>query len=69
MLLDRFLEQGYPRLSKAERQAFEDLLDQQDPELASWLWGGMPPPPQWADLIRWIRAVSGVDLAGQDVER
>ncbi|MGA8259381.1 MAG: succinate dehydrogenase assembly factor 2 [Arenicellales bacterium] len=62
-LLGRFLEQGYPQLSADQREAFEELLDQQDPDLAAWLWGGEPPPSKWADLIYRIRADSGVHPA------
>ena len=39
LLLRRFLEQGYDRLSHEEKWMFEHLLDQNDPDLLAWLMG------------------------------
>lgn len=36
LMLLRFLEQGYPRLTPEERAAFDALLDEEDPTLQRW---------------------------------
>jgi succinate dehydrogenase flavin-adding protein (antitoxin of CptAB toxin-antitoxin module) len=56
MVLLGFLERHYLRLNSVERQAFDALLDEQDPDLANWLWGGGEPPEKWGVLIDRIRA-------------
>lgn len=56
MVLLRFLDDAYPALTDTQQQAFESLLDQQDPELAGWIWGGVPAPTQWRTVIRKIQA-------------
>ena len=44
LLLRRFLEQGYDRLSHEDKRMFEYLLDQNDPDLLAWLMGNSDPP-------------------------
>lgn len=56
MVLLRFLERDYAGLSAADRDALEALLDEQDPDLAGWIWGGGVPPDKWRSLIERIRA-------------
>jgi antitoxin CptB len=56
MVLLGFLEREYPNLNDAEREAFEALLEEQDPDLASWIWGGGRPPEKWNVLIDRIQA-------------
>ena len=59
VVLQRFLDEVFPKLSEAERDTFESLLEQQDPDLAAWIWGGVPPPAQWAGVIGRIRTLIG----------
>ena len=46
LLLRRFLEQGYERLSHEDKRMFECLLDQNDPDLLAWLMGNSDPPQE-----------------------
>ncbi len=46
LLLRRFLEQGYDRLSHEDKWMFEYLLDQNDPDLLGWLMGNSDPPQE-----------------------
>ena len=46
LLLRRFLEQGYERLSHEDKWMFEYLLDQNDPDLLAWLMGNSDPPQE-----------------------
>ena len=57
LLLRRFLEQGYDRLSHEDKRMFEYLLDQNDPDLLAWLMGNSDPPQgnTWR-LVAEIRA-------------
>jgi antitoxin CptB len=43
LLLRRFLEHGYDRLSHEDKRMFEYLLDQNDPDLLAWLMGNSDP--------------------------
>jgi antitoxin CptB len=43
LLLRRFLEQRYDRLSHEDKRMFEYLLDQNDPDLLAWLMGNSDP--------------------------
>jgi antitoxin CptB len=43
LLLWRFLEHGYDRLSHEDKRMFEYLLDQNDPDLLAWLMGNSDP--------------------------
>ncbi len=44
VLLTRYLERDYPGASSHERSLFAELLELQDPELASYLLVGEPAP-------------------------
>ena len=43
VLLERWLERGWPAADGQVRLAFEWLLEQPDPDLADWLIGGARP--------------------------
>ena len=43
VLLERWLERGWPAADARARLAFEWLLEQPDPDLADWLIGGARP--------------------------
>ena len=51
VLLTRFLAQGYNELSESERAQFESLLELQDPELAAYCLGQIPPPEAFKSII------------------
>ncbi|MGE0113626.1 MAG: succinate dehydrogenase assembly factor 2 [Steroidobacteraceae bacterium] len=53
VLLTRYFEQDYPRASTRQQQAFEALLDMQDPVILSYLIGAQIPDRQdIADVIQ-----------------
>ena len=55
-LLQRYLEQRYPRATDAERRAFERLLGVQDTELQGYLLNhAEPADPEMEDVIRILR--------------
>jgi len=43
LLLEGWLERGWPVADATRRQAFEQLLAEADPQLAAWLIGGRRP--------------------------
>ena len=43
LLLEAWLDRGWPLADEARRLAFDRLLDQADPQLAAWLIGGERP--------------------------
>ena len=44
LMLARWLERRWPVADDARRRDFAWLLEQPDPDLASWLLGGVRPP-------------------------
>ena len=55
-LLQRYLEQRYPRAIDDERRAFERLLGVQDTELQGYLLNhAEPADPEMEDVIRILR--------------
>ncbi len=44
LLLGDWLERRWPLADAARRHSFQWLLEQPDPEIASWLIGGLRPP-------------------------
>lgn len=55
-LLTRYLEQVYPQASSAERSAFAQLLDLQDPDIFGYLVGrNNPPQGPLSDVITQLR--------------
>lgn len=52
VVLQRYLENGYPAASVAEQHAFEALLELQDPQLFAYLLGSeAPSDPQLAHVV------------------
>ena len=58
LLLLRFLERGYPRLSARDQALFGALLDEADPDLYAWITGQAEPAnPDYLSLIGKISAI------------
>ncbi len=56
LILSNFFQQQYPYLTKSQLKTFDQLLDQQDPQLTSWIFGEEIPPKQdFAELIQLIK--------------
>ena len=43
LILERFLDTHYPSLSDCEKQLFDRLLDETDPDLMNWIMGRTTP--------------------------
>lgn len=55
-LLGWYLDESYPRADADTRAAFASLLDQQDPEIWSWLNGSArAADPGWQRIVDAIR--------------
>jgi len=52
LLLERFLEVGYPKLSEREKAVFTSLLDYQDQDIHEWVMGQAEPADE--DMRRMI---------------
>ena len=62
LLLLRFLERGYPRLSAGDQSLFEALLNEADPDLYAWITGKAEPDnPTYLPVIDKIIACSRSD--------
>lgn len=46
VMFERFIENGYEQLSTHEREVFENLLDESDPQLFRWVLGFEVPDDQ-----------------------
>lgn len=56
-LFGGWLETSFPTADEALRQAFDELLDVQDPDLWDWVMGhAKPPRADWQAIIDDIRA-------------
>ena len=44
MVLERFLDQDFPTLTRTAQQIFSELLDATDPDLFDWILGRTVPP-------------------------
>jgi antitoxin CptB len=56
-LFGGWLESSFPTADEALRQAFDELLDVQDPDLWDWVMGhAKPPRADWQEIIDDIRA-------------
>jgi antitoxin CptB len=56
-LLGGWLDERYDAADQATRQAFDELLDTQDPDLWDWIMGhAQPPRADWQAIIDDIRA-------------
>jgi antitoxin CptB len=62
LLLRRFLEQGYDRLSHEDKRIFEYLLDQNDPDLLAWMMGNSNPPQE--NVRRLVADIRATVLSG-----
>ncbi len=52
-----WLEHAYPQADEAQRAAFDELLDVQDPDLWDWTVGrGTAPRADWQAIIDAIRS-------------
>lgn len=52
-----WLESRYPTADEAQRQAFDELLEAQDPDLWDWTVGrAQPPRADWQAIIDAIRS-------------
>ncbi|HEX5313839.1 MAG TPA: succinate dehydrogenase assembly factor 2 [Gammaproteobacteria bacterium] len=56
LMLERYLESGYPQADAEERQAFARLLECADPDLVAWLLGQTPAPAGLEHVVRAIAA-------------
>jgi antitoxin CptB len=54
-ILERFLDQVYSDLDETSQRAFEQLLTTPDPELHSWLLGGVEAPEGFQTMVESIR--------------
>jgi antitoxin CptB len=58
VLLQRYLDEDYPRASRPERAAFERILELQDPEIFGYLVGrDSPTEDALRDVVARIRRV------------
>ncbi len=61
-LLGRFAEAYLPRMTAAQLDLYERLIDNADPDLYFWITGRTTPPPEWDNeilaLLRNFRAKS-----------
>jgi antitoxin CptB len=57
LIIGGFAQAWLPRLDEGQLDRFESLLEQNDPELLSWILGLKPPPPAHDhDVVRLIRS-------------
>jgi antitoxin CptB len=55
-LIGGWLDDSYPTADESQRQAFEELLDVQDPDLWDWIMGhALAPRADWQSIIDDIR--------------
>lgn len=63
VVLEYYLEQGYPCADQTEQSAFARLLQVSDPELAAWLIYGRPcPHPHLAQIVSILRRCGPLNL-------
>lgn len=54
----KFFQEKYPHLSMSGQKIFEKLLDEQDPILASWIFGQeSPSDPEMIQLIAQLKMI------------
>ncbi|MEO5344633.1 MAG: succinate dehydrogenase assembly factor 2 [Gammaproteobacteria bacterium SHHR-1] len=58
LLFESFLERGYAQLDAAQRDQFQRLLQQPDPDLQAWLLAQQAPSAEFAPMVALIRAVA-----------
>ena len=60
LLLTRFLAQRFDDVRSPFQMAFSELLEQQDPVIADWIWGRVPAPEgDIGEVIAMIRQDAG----------
>lgn len=66
LIMGRFADAWLERLSDAELDDYERLIEVADPDLYSWIAGGQPVPPDYdTQVLRRLRAFhSGADVSG-----
>lgn len=55
VLLERYLARRYEQAPPAEQDAFEQLLNEEDPHIWQWLMGHAPVPNEYDHVIQQIR--------------
>ena len=61
VLLGGFLDRHFDGLDETHRAAFAELVEQQDPLIADWIWGRTPlPPGPLGSVLDTIRADAGL---------
>lgn len=59
VMFERYLEKGYEQSSSAEKEAFDRLLDLQDPLLLRYMLDqDRPDSQELTDIVRKIRSIS-----------
>jgi len=62
VVFQRYLEQRYPQAPAAEQQAFESLVELQDPQLLAYLMGReRPQDPEQLNVIAFFGGLSSAD--------
>jgi antitoxin CptB len=57
LILQRFLERRFDRLSAGDKALFGELLDSPDPELLDWALGrSEPADPRYRSVVELLRA-------------
>lgn len=65
LLLESFVHQHYQALSDADKQVFEALLEESDPDLLNWLMGRSEPGnTAYRSLLAQIKLYHRDDYAG-----
>jgi len=57
-LLETYLDHAYPALTGREKALFEDILNNLDPDLQSWLLGDEDAPEPYRSMLQHILKVS-----------
>ena len=56
LILNRFYKNSIDSLTESELSSFENLLEQQDPDLYAWLMGyESPPEKELLEIVTYIR--------------
>jgi len=57
-LLETYLDHAYAALTSREKVLFEDILNNHDPDLQSWLLGDEDAPQQYRTMMKHILETS-----------
>lgn len=57
-LLETYLDHAYAALTSREKALFEDILNNHDPDLQSWLLGDEDAPQQYRTMLKHILETS-----------